>query len=276
MASLRTDQAEGLRRLLVRQQPRVVTFFSVMHDASKTLALVNLGAALSKSGNKTLVIDASAESAGLPRFVGAEAMPALEDVVKQERNMYEAIRIVPQGFAFTNVAKKVVPSAMHPDSERYAELSGIMSEQADITLINGGISADDTLPLPVIREGQVLIHLSSHPASVKGAYLLLKKLYTVIGCRSFGMFVSDAMEREAKLVFQNMQETARRYLAVDLEFAGFVPQDVLMARAGSLRKSVVDVYPSAVASQAFMLLAQRFLSREVTSVAGEDRASLRV
>jgi flagellar biosynthesis protein FlhG len=95
LASFKVDQAEGLRRLLDKPKSRVLTMFSVLPEQDRNMMLVNFGAALAATGSKVLVVDASATSNALARHVGAASMPTLCDVLTQDRNMHEAVRIVP-------------------------------------------------------------------------------------------------------------------------------------------------------------------------------------
>lgn len=261
MASFKVDQAEGLRRMLDKPRPRVLTIFSVLPEQDRNMMLINLGASLAATGSKILVVDASASSSALTRFVGSINMPTLSDVLAQERNMYEAVRIVPQGFAFANLSKETVPSAKKsPHAPRLASMFDMMAEQADATIVSGGLSADDTFPVPAMESGEVWVHISPGPTAVKDAYLLLKRLNGKLGCRKFGLLVTGGTEQDANTVFENMEKTASRYLAADIHLVGFVPADEHIKKAGGLGKSVLDAYPRSISSQAFKRLAARYLT----------------
>ncbi len=263
MASFKVDQAEGLRRLLDKSKPRVLTIFSVLPEQDRNMMLVNLGASFAATGSKILVIDASASTGTLSRCVGSADMPTLCDVLMQERNMYEAVRIVPQGFAFANIANDSVPSSKkYPYAHHLSTMFDMMAEQADITVVNGDLSVDDALPVPAMESGEVWIHVTSGPTAVKDAYLLLKRLNSKLGCRKFGLIVTSSKEQDAKTVFHNMEKTASRYLAADIYLIGFLPADEHIKKANGLGKTVLDAFPRAVSSQAYKRLATRFLSSE--------------
>ena len=274
------DQAEGLRRLLDKPKSRVLTIISVLPEQERNRTVVNLGASMAANGTKVLVVDASAASNALSHFVGSAGMPTLCDVLNQERNMYEAVRIVPQGFAFANMAKVTVPSSKtYSHALGLASMFDMMAGQADVTLVNGGLSADDTFPVPAMESGEVWVHLSPEPAAIKDAYLLLKRLNSKLGCRKFGLLVTGGTQQDAQTVFANMEKTASRYLAADIHLVGFVPADEHIRKAGELGKSVTDAFPRSISSQAFKRLATRFLvpdNHTSYAVAATDGASLGV
>lgn len=275
MASLGPDQAEGLRKLLERPKPRILTFFSVLPELHKNLLLTNVGAALAETSNKILLIDTSASTDGLSQVVGAVSVPTLQDVVHQKRSMHDAVRMVSQGFAFANLARDCVLSPKLPEWEQLVRICDQLAGQADITLVNGGISEDESFPLPLMDTSEIIVHLSAHPAAVKNAYLLLKKLNAELGCRSFSLLVSDATQQEAITVFQNMEQAASRYLAVKLSFSGFVPQDPNLPRAGSAGRDVLEMFPKSVSSDAFRRLAQQYVA-QVQQFSGADKVGIGV
>jgi flagellar biosynthesis protein FlhG len=280
LASYPVDQAEGLRRLLDKPKSRVLTVISVLPEQDKNAMLVNLGASLAAGGSKVLVVDANASSGVLSRFVGSGDMPSLCDVLTQERNMYEAVRIVPQGFAFANIAKGTIPSAKtYPHASRLESIFNMMTEQADVTVVSGGLSVDDTFPVPAMDSGEIWVHVSPEPVAIKDAYLLLKRLNDTLGCRKFGLLVTGGTEQDAHTVFENMGKTASRYLAAQIDLVGFVPKDDHIKRASGLGKTVLDAFPRAISSQAFKQLAIRFLAPDQNKryqVAAIDGASLGV
>jgi Mrp family chromosome partitioning ATPase len=62
LANFDFDQAEGLRRMLAKPAPRIVTFLSATPDHDKGAMLVNLGASLARTGNDVLLLDACASA----------------------------------------------------------------------------------------------------------------------------------------------------------------------------------------------------------------------
>ena len=74
---------------------------------------------------------------------------------------------------------------------------------------------------------EIVVVVSPEPASITAAYALIKHTSGApSGKQHFHVLVNKAgTEAEAKMIFDNMADVARRYLAVSLDFQGFVPSD---------------------------------------------------
>jgi len=103
----------------------------------------------------------------------------------------------------------------------------------------------------------VIIRLSADAASIKVDYTLIKKIYSQLGQRTFGIIVNGATDEQAATTFRNIARVARSYMQVELEFFGAIPNDQQLSRANKLNRVVVDAFPLAQAAKAFKALAQR-------------------
>lgn len=115
----------------------------------------------------------------------------------------------------------------------------------------------DEFALPALANGEVVVQVSNNAASIKAAYAMIKRLTGSQGRRPFSVLVSGVNEREAKLVYDNIAQAARRYLATEVSFFGSVPADEHVSRAAKLGRSVIEAFPLAGASLAFRKLAGR-------------------
>jgi hypothetical protein len=67
-------------------------------------------------------------------------------------------------------------SATDPQAGRLAEIFDSLIEQAEITLVNGVLARDLSLPVPTMEMGEIVIQVSTTASSIKAAYVLLKSL----------------------------------------------------------------------------------------------------
>ena len=264
MASYDVDQAEGLRRMLERPTPRVFTFFSVLPDDEKGAMLINLAASLAAADHNALLVDACmTPSVILSRF-GGVAVATLLDVARQERHLDEAVRMVPEGFALARLSRKNVSASTHPQASRLAQIFDGLTEESDITLINGELNDDELLPVPAMEMGEIVVHMSTSPTSIKAAYVLLKGLSDKLGRRPFNLLVSGGSDAEAQMVYANMAQAANRYLAAQLHFMGSIPADEHIRRASGQGRTVLEAFPLAGATLAFKRLADQFSLSNLT------------
>ena len=272
------DQAEGLRRLLESPKPRVLTFLSSLKEDEKSGMLVNLGASLARQGQQVLMIDAKASQNSVGAWLNASSNQTLLDVAQQQRTMNEAIKVISSGLSVTMLSKYSAGLNSLP-AESFRRLSRVFDvvvNRSDLVIVDSEIDANDAFPLASLDESEIVIQVSANSMTIKTAYGLIKRINNRIGRRSYGILVSGATEKQAKLVYSNMAQAANRYLAVPLNFVGYLPEDDHMKKAAYLGRSVIDAFPLAGASLAFSLLAQQLAQKARSSFSLQQMPGLGV
>jgi flagellar biosynthesis protein FlhG len=267
LANFNFDQAEGLRRMLTAPKPRIFTFLSATSEEEKSAMLVNLGASLARAGSEVLLLDACAGARGIASRLGVLQSATLLSVARQESALNEVTHMMPQGFGVAVLARASLHSTMQdPDqARRLGNAFGVLARQTDILVVDGELDAEDLFALPAMATGEIVVQVSTSPASIKSAYSLIKRLSSQLGRRPFSVLVTGASEEEAQVVYQNMTQAASRYLAISLNSMGSVPTDEHLKRATRLGRAVVEAFPLAGASVAFRRLAARFVASEMSS-----------
>lgn len=262
MASFTVDQADGLRKLLDKQvKSNVISFFSVVSDELCDGTLLNLSSSLAKLGKKVLVLDASILSGPILKSVRADRLPSISEVTETNGNIYNAVTMVPQGFAFSYLHKTVQKNV---NKNKLDAAFDKMSYQADMTLIRGELNVDDTCPLRAMESGDIILQISPSRAAIQDAYMMLKRLRTKLIGDSFGILISDSTENEANNMFKNLQLTARRYLALDIFYVGYIQKDEHILRSMQPGLSLVNDFPRALSTQAFMRVAKKLATDYVS------------
>ncbi|MDY7578291.1 antiactivator of flagellar biosynthesis FleN protein [Herbaspirillum sp. RTI4] len=260
MANIVIDQAEGLRRMLERPKPRIFTFLSVLPIAEKNSTLINLAGSLARSGSNVLLVDAldsGIASSALSRL-SHPAPASLLDVATQRHALDDAVRMTPQGFNIARLSGPVASLGTHPLALRLSQIFNTLVDRVDLMLVNAELDEEDGLPLSTMEAGEIIIQVTGNSASIKAAYVLLKRLNEKLGRRPVSLLVTGSSDRDAQTVFANMSKAASRYLASQLRFLGSVPADIHLARAAVLGRSVGDAFPRTAAALAFNRLAEQF------------------
>jgi flagellar biosynthesis protein FlhG len=266
LASFDFDQAEGLRRMLAGPKPRVFTFLSAASSEEKGAMLVNLGASLGQAGRDVLLLDACLGQDGIATRLKATRGASLMQVARNERSLDDVIQLMPQGFGVAALSRG--PSRMEKDSEQARRLEdafGVLAKRADIMVVDAELDKEDNFAIPALTSSEIVVQVSNNPASIKNAYAIIKRVNGRLGRRPFSLLVTGASEKEAQVVFENMAQVAKRYLAVKLNSMGSVPADEHLKRAMHLGRAVVDAFPLAGASVAFRKLAGRVVLSEVAT-----------
>jgi flagellar biosynthesis protein FlhG len=257
------DQAEGLRRMLAGPKPRVFTFLSATPEEEKGAMLVNLGASLSQSGNDVLLVDACHTARGIAAgLTGTER--TLLHLARQECEIEDVIQRMPQGFGIA----ALLPASMNAAGTQPETISGLADAfnaligRADIVVVDAELCHDNSFPLASLASSEIVVQVSTDPQSITSAYSLIKRVSSHLGQRPFSVLVTGASDKEAQVVYRNMAQAAKRYLAVKLHSMGSVPADEHLTRAARLGRAVVEAFPLAGASVAFRRLAEKFALSE--------------
>ena len=270
------DQAEGLRRLLELPKPRVLTFLSALKEEEKSGMLINLGACLARQGQRVLIVDAKSSPDSVGAWLNADLDQTLLDVAQQQRTMKEAIKLISSGLSVAMLSK--YPTALDQlPKENFRRLSRVFDiavNNSDLVIVDSEIDVNDNFPIAALDDSEIVIQVSANPMTIKTAYGLIKRVNSRIGRRSYGILVSGVTEKQAQLVYSNMAQAANRYLAVPLNFVGYLPEDDHMKKAAHLGRSVIDAFPLAGASLAFSFLAQQFTQKARSAFAKQELHSL--
>lgn len=246
------DQAEGLRRLLAREGPRVLAVTGGPAAPGRTTAVVNLAAALAAQGSEVLVIDECAGPRSVSAMLGSRCSAGdFAALMHGEIPLADAVARHALGFG-------VLEAPPREDCARYtgAQLQKVLEGPAGVVLIDAQLDADGALSPLALHAHNVLIVTRVAAHSITETYACMKRLHFA---HAIGQFVvlANAVSSvaEARMVFGNLAGVASRYLAVGLQFAGCVAADPHMARAQQLARSIVDAFPSTAAARDYRQLA---------------------
>lgn len=268
MHSFQRDQAAGLRQMMTGHQPKIISVLSAKPEQQQSRLISNLAAAISKQDSDVLVVQANQVDLN---YYGIKTLPALSDVAHHQRNIEQAIKSSKFGFLTAKLHAKQATKTKPYDvsdpalNKTFKNLSSLF----EVVLVDAMLDNQHQLPLDILNQHQILIQLSCDAESIKQAYTLIKRIYSQMGRRSFGIIVSDATGEQAATTFRNIAQVARNYMQVELEFFGAIPSDPQLGRATSLGRVVIDAFPLTKAANAFKALAQRLNYKQLHSFEAE-------
>lgn len=251
------DQAAGLRRIMSSPKPRIVSILSTSPNHDHARLMANLATPIADNGFDVLILVASDECNA--NIYEVENQPTLLDVINEKTLLQSVIKNTGNGFSIA----KLMPSHQVEsplDLILGQQLNAIfcnLAQQYEIVLVDAAINSDDVLPLKALNDSDIIIKLNRQTESIKDSYALIKKIYNQLGSRSFGVIVDNATEEQARAIFGNISDVAKRFLNIELEFFGAIPPDVHLSRAAKLGRTVMEAFPLASASSAFKMIAER-------------------
>jgi len=246
------DQAMGMRRLF---EKRSLATLSIAGTTGTTPVTLELAAALADLGRRVLILDRTHGEAALG--LGLKARYELAHVLAGSKRLDDVVLSGPHGIT-------VLPAARALDAMDAGDVDGqralarfLDSDPArfDICLVNGLAPAPGGAD-PAARD--VLFVTAPTSASITEAYAQIKALARRQAGHRFRIVVNHARsEATARSIYTSLAETARRFLAAQLDYGGYLPGEPALPAAPNGRTGATRRSPRA---HAFARLAQILMS----------------
>lgn len=261
------DQAQRLRSMIRKQNQkqhlaRVITVTSGKGGVGKSNVSVNLAIQLSRLGKKVVVMDADFGLANIEVMLGLRPQYNLADAMFHGKNVKDIIAKGPENIGFisggsgiremTNLNRDQIQSLVRSMYE--------LDQVADIVIIDTGAGISDSVIDLVLCSSEVLLVATPEPTSITDAYALLKTLCRKTDYDAGRMKIKMVGNRtqndeDGRELFRKLSTVSSKFLQMDLEYLGSVPEDNKMQIAVMKQEPVSIISPNANASRAFVELA---------------------
>ena len=243
---------------------RVIAVASGKGGVGKTNVAANIAVALARQAVKVCVLDADLGLANLDVVLGLSPRLSLLHVLRGERRLPEIVVDGPAGVLVIPAASGFEELTALGAAERIRLLDEVdaLDLGLDVLVIDTAAGISGNVLYFTAAAADALVVITPEPTALTDAYALMKVLATRYGRREFLVAVNMAAgAADAEAAFVRLARVAERFLAVRLEYQGYVPYDDAVARAVRSQVPVVLAAPSAPASLAFGQLAQRLGGR---------------
>ena len=268
------DQAEQLRRLVNKQgrpqtAARVITVTSGKGGVGKSSIAVNLAIQMRRMGKRVIIFDADFGLANIEVMLGVRPQYNLADLMFRGKTLTEIITEGPEGIGFISGGSGI-QELTKMTKEQVMSLTGKLVEldaMADVIIVDTGAGIADNVLEFVTACNEVLLVATTEPTSITDAYALLKALNRRAGFsreRTSIKMISNRVssEAEGKNLFEKMSIVVDKFLNIQPEFLGMIPQDDQMSKAVMLQKPITVAYPNSVAAKALETIAHKLCNEQ--------------
>jgi len=232
----------------------------------KTFLSANLAAALTRRGERVLVLDADLGLANLDVVLNLHPKITLHDVFTGKATLQEATLAAPGGFSVLLAGSGLVEySRLTPDLRaQLLKVIETVRPHYDRVLLDTGAGISDVVLYTVSLADQILVVGTPEPTSMTDAYATIKVLATQQGRVLMHFVVNQTGNAgEARIIRNQLQAVVDRFInkggeaAVKLELLGGVPIDSAVRDAVQRRQLLLEAYPGSVAAKAVMAVAAK-------------------
>jgi MinD-like ATPase involved in chromosome partitioning or flagellar assembly len=241
-----SDQAEGLRSLFTRRTPTLVVVAG--SDVAKAAVALRIASEAAATGAGTLIVDGT--PGRVARVAGVHCRYELADVASGDVAIGDVLRRVASGVHLLPAARALGRANAFSDEESarvgVAFANGIsraFSADGAATIDRIVVHAADGRATRAIeafgRNAKAVIVASDDRASLHGAYFEMKALAQA-GVSHFELVARPAGTVRAALAYSNLEETARRFLDIELIDGGSIAWPATRDATTSLVTSILN------------------------------------
>lgn len=207
---------------------RTVAVTSGKGGVGKTNVSVNLGYALAARGHRVLLLDADIGLANLDVVLGVNPALNLQNVVRGECLLLDAIAAAPGGVHILAGASGL-EALVELDGEVKSRLLDQLIQLQnlyDYLILDTGAGLGQNLLTFLEISDSVLMVVTPDPASMSDSYATLKAHHLNCPHVPIDVVVNMVTEpNQGEAVFQRLQQVARQYLGTDLRHLGSIQLD---------------------------------------------------
>jgi flagellar biosynthesis protein FlhG len=247
---------------------KVTAVTSGKGGVGKTFMAANLAAALTKRGERVLVLDADLGLANLDVVLNLHPKVTLHDVFTGRVQLDDAILPAPGGFSVLLAGSGLVEYSRLTPEVRDQLMSVIekVAPRFDRILIDTGAGISDVVLYAVSLADEVMIVATSEPTSLTDAYATIKVLASQQNRHSIRLVVNQTTRvGEGRAIRSQLQQVVDRFVNVGggpqlkLELLGEVPGDPAVREAVQRRQLLIETMPGCAAATAVGAIADKLM-----------------
>ena len=235
----------------------------------KTTIAVNLALSLSSQNKETLLLDADLGMANAHILLGINPKHSLEDFVAGNLSIDKVITTTSNKLKFVSGGNAINSLLNLSDLERHKIIKSFndINKKPEFMLIDVGAGAESSSMTFMASADKVLIVLTGEPTSFIDSYTLIKTAFLDYKMNNFGIIVNMSLSPDqAKLNFDKFQSITQRFLDVNLQYLGYIPNSQKIKNSIISRKAIMSSMNNNAERKAFSDILSKLSSVETNTI----------
>lgn len=256
-------QADGIPVQPEAHRPRLAQALAISSGkggVGKSTVAVNLAILLSKMGRKVALLDADMGTANADVLCNIMPVHTLAHVVTGRRDIEEIAIQAQGGFSLIPGASGLAQMAAlgQQERERLIEQFARLEQAYDVLLIDTGAGIGPGVLGFLTASDRALIVTTPDPTAITDAYAVIKTAHRQNPSLDAHLLVNQANDpEEARQVYTRVANVCRKFLGLDLPYAGCVLSDPFVRESIRSRRPFALDPRQAQATLALSALAHR-------------------
>jgi flagellar biosynthesis protein FlhG len=236
----------------------------------KTCLAVNIATALTQAGQKVLLLDGDLGLASVDVMLGLTPRFTLEQLLAGERKLQDIILQSADGVQVVPAASGVARMAALGVSEHAAIVHAFASLPAaiDVLVVDTAPGIGESVLRFCAASQQLLVVVCDEPTSLTDAYALIKVLSRNHQIKNFQVLANRVRRNGGEALYTRLQRVTDRYLEVNLQYAGEIPDDAAVSKSVRAQRALLDAFPGSAAARAVRKLAANILKWPKSAIPG--------
>ena len=248
---------------------RIIAVTSGKGGVGKTFVSANLAAALTRRGQRVLVLDADLGLANLDVVLNLHPKITLHDVFTGKAALQDAIIQAPGGFSVLLAGSGMVEySRLTPEvRNQFLNVIQAITPKYDVVLLDTGAGISNVVLFSVSLASEVLIVATPEPTSLTDAYAAIKVLAMQQKRQHVRMVINQAARPgDGRAITSQLQQVLDRFVSTEsgramrLIHMGDIPADPAVRDAVMRRQLLLLQTPGCAAALAIAQLANKIES----------------
>jgi flagellar biosynthesis protein FlhG len=235
-----------------RPVARTIAVTSGKGGVGKSNLVANLAIGIARLGKSVLVLDADMGLANLDVLLGVRPLHTLYHVFKGKKDLLDVIINGAPGVKFIAGGSGMRELADLDDGERQQFLDGLrrLESYTEVVLIDTGAGISANVMSFVSAADEVVVVTTPEPTAMADAYGIIKTLAAESDPFPHLSLVVNRVRtpEEGAVVAGKIFRVSKQFLEVAVNYAGYVLEDVQVARAVRAQRPFMTMYPNTLAS----------------------------